>query len=100
MAFRHSCPSADRSGSPRCPIGARGKGPARCPGCRGPLAVEKGRYVILRWRGDGRYDWRDRAGAYQSPARAEERADDMNAREGYPLDGFVVRWMTDHEMGE
>lgn len=100
MALRHECPNRDFSGSSRCPSPTAGRGPARCPGCRGRLVVEHGRYVVLRWREDGRYTWAQRAGAWQSHGRAEADAERKNQAEGYPRAGFVVRWMTDAQMGE
>ena len=96
MAFRHHCPNAGASGSLRCPLDGKGKGPARCPGCGGRIYARAGRYGVFAYdpangygqAGGPRADW------YEIEAAARRLADRLSDSPYAPTGGYVVRFIT------
>ncbi len=97
MAFRHSCPNVERSGSLKCRPDQPGKGPKKCPGCGASLYVEEGWYGVFAWDGRGHYpaalaiEWGQRETSVQA------KCDRLTAK-GVPPKaprGYVVRFIRD-----
>lgn len=103
MAFRHSCPNAGTSGSPRCRPNQPGKGPKRCLGCGAAPEVEEGFYGVFRFDPENRlYRADDALSWFQRPLAAQVETDRMNraqaslTRQGVGPGahrGYVVRFV-------
>jgi hypothetical protein len=74
MAYQHTCLS---QGTWLCLRSAPGKpSTKRCQRCGGHWQVTQGRYAVLPWRGDGRYDADQALGIYNSRPVAERHITD------------------------
>jgi hypothetical protein len=97
MAFRHSCPNAGVSGSPRCRPDQPGKGPARCPGCGAEPWIEEGVYGVFRFDPTGRAYSEDDAIEWRQRETAAGVVADRMTRAAQVLEpahrGYVVRFV-------